>query len=89
MMKSPDRLMFFTLSYTTVLHIALPFDTWRRVDDVNLPDDIKILSVHLNPRTRRFEFLISSETFERLAEGCEPPLLELNLQIKEHKGDDS
>ena len=82
-MKSPDRLMQFSISERDVLHIALPDDCWRRVVDVNLPDDVTILSVHYNHLRRQFEFLISSESFERIAPGGIPPPLNLNIEFKQ------
>lgn len=82
-MKSQNKLMRFFLSYREILYIAIPMDTWRRVDDVNLPDDVKLLSVHLNKTTQQFEFLISSETFKRVPPGGIIPELKLSIQLKE------
>lgn len=83
--ETENRIMYFELPEREVLHIALPFDCWRRVADVNLPNDVRLLSVHHDPIKRSFLFVIHSNTYDEVAPGCVAPRLELNIQLKELK----
>ena len=66
-MVSPDMILNVLFNWSKHERIVLP--------RCNLPDDTKVLGVWYDCRHNRFEFLLTSETFDLVPEGCEAPIL--------------